>query len=263
MAERTSYPHGTFSWVENATTDQDAAKNFYATLFGWEYDERELGDGYVYSMAMLDGHQVGAVSPQMQNERDAHVPAHWNNYVTVDEVDVVAGRVAELGGDLLAPPFDVMDAGRMAVLMAPNCGVLCLWQAGRNPGAGLVNAPGALCWNELGTRDPDAAQQFYGELLGWTFDSVPESPVPYWTIRNGERSNGGMRLMGDETPEAVPAHWLPYFGVDSIDATLEKASAAGGTVIVPKTVVWGDSSFAALNDPIGAGFAIFEGGFDD
>src|SRR5690349_3850278 len=115
MAKRTSYPHGTFSWVENATSDQAGAKSFYASLLGWDYDDSPVGDGFVYSMAKLGDDYVGAVSPQMQDEREQGIPPHWNNYVTVDDVDATSGRVAELGGELLAA-FDVMDAGRMAVL---------------------------------------------------------------------------------------------------------------------------------------------------
>src|SRR4051794_31745549 len=139
MGERTSYPHGTFSWVENSTTDPEGAKSFYASVLGWEYDDSPVGDGVVYSMAKVGDSYVGAVSPQMQDERDHGVPSRWNNYVPVDDVDAVSERVPELGGQLLAPPFDVMDVGRMTVLMAPSSGVLCLWEPRRHIGAGLVN----------------------------------------------------------------------------------------------------------------------------
>ena len=266
MGERTSYTHGTFSWVDNATTDQDGAKSFYATLFGWDYDDTPVGEGIVYSMAKLDGQSVAAVGPQMQSEREMGVPPHWNNYVTVDDVDATAARVGELGGQVLAPPFDVMeDVGRMAVLMDPTGAVLCLWQAKANPGAGLVNVPGALCWNELATRDPEAAQRFYSELLGWHYDQMPTDGGPeYWVIMNGERSNGGIRRIGDELPPEVPAHWVPYFAVEDIDATLAKVPGAGGQVGMPKTSVGMQGSFfGAAMDPAGAGFCLFEGQLED
>ena len=261
MAERTSYPHGTFSWVENATTDQDTAKSFYATLFGWDYDDSPVGDGIVYSMAKLNGQYVAAVSPQMQNERDMGVPPHWNNYITVDDVDAVSARVEELGGTLHAPPFDVMDVGRMAALSDPTGAVVYFWQAKRHIGAGLVNVPGTLTWNELATRDPDGAERFWSELLGWRFEQISEDPA-YWVIWNGERTNGGMRVLGDELA-GHPAHWMAYFGVESIDASAATATENGGVVHVPKTPVWVDSSFAVLGDPVGAAFAVFEGRFDD
>src|SRR4051812_48157160 len=64
MGERTAYPHGTFSWVENATSDQDAAKAFYSEFFGWEYDDSPVGDGIYYSMAKLHNKYVAAIAPQ-------------------------------------------------------------------------------------------------------------------------------------------------------------------------------------------------------
>src|SRR3954468_7531811 len=181
MGKRTSHPHGAFSWVDNATTDQEAAKSFYAAMFGWDYRDSPVGDGVYYSMALKDGANAAAIAPQQQDEISQGIPPHWNNYVTVDDVDAVSARVGELGGTLVVEPFDVMDVGRMSVLIDPTGGVLCLWEARSNIGAGVVNEHGALCWNELNTRDVEAAQAFYGELLGWTFEKIPDIPMEYWT----------------------------------------------------------------------------------
>jgi predicted enzyme related to lactoylglutathione lyase len=262
MGERTSYPHGTFSWVENATTDQDGAKAFYSALFGWEYDDSPVGDGIYYSMAKLGDQFVAAIAPQQQDERAMGIPPHWNNYITVDDVDAVSARVEELGGTLHAPPFDVMDVGRMSALSDASGAVVYLWEARRHIGAGLVNVPGAFTWNELATRDPDAAKRFWSELVGWRFERISEDPA-YWVIYNGERSNGGMRTIGHELPDEVPAHWLPYFGVESIEATGETANQSGGKLVVPKTQAGEMGSFGVVSDPAGAMFALFEGHFDD
>jgi predicted enzyme related to lactoylglutathione lyase len=262
MGERTSYPHGTFSWVENATSDQGGAKSFYSDLFGWDYDDSPVGDGIFYSMAKLGDSHVAAIAPQQPDERSMGVPPHWNSYITVDGVDAVSARVEELGGTLHAPSFDVMDVGRMSAMSDPTGAVAYLWQPKQHIGAGLVNVPGAFCWNELGTRDPDAAQRFWSELLGWEFELVSETPA-YWSIRNGSRTNGGMRALGAETPPDVPAHWLVYFTAESIDATCETAKSAGGQVLVPKTQAGGDNTFAVLADPAGAVFGLTEGEMDD
>jgi len=263
MGERTSYTHGTFSWVDNATTDQGAAKSFYSTLFGWDYDDSPVGDSIYYSMAKLGESYVGAISPQQEDERAMGVPPHWNSYITVDDVDAVSARVEELGGTLHAPPFDVMDVGRMSALSDPAGAVAYLWQAKRRIGADLVNTVGALCWNELATRDPETAQRFWSGLLDWDFERIDAAPIDIWTIRNGGRMNGSLRRMGDETPPDVPSHWLVYFGVDSIDAAAQAAGQAGGATILPKTPAGGGNSFAALSDPLGAVFGVFEGHFDD
>lgn len=264
MGERTSYTNGMFSWVENATTDQDGAKSFYATLFGWEYDDRTVGEGMVYSMAQIDGKAVAAISPQMYDERERGIPPHWNNYITVENVDAVTAKVAELGGQVLAEPFDVMDAGRMSAFMDPTGAVAYLWQARDNIGADLVNVAGAFCWNELATRDVETAERFYSQLFGWKFDRAGQTEEPaYWMIVNGDRLNGGMRGIGDELPPEAPSHWLVYFGVDDAEATSELAAGAGGQVLLPKFSMGDSGAFAVLSDPAGASFAVFEGRLDD
>jgi hypothetical protein len=262
MGERTAYRHGTFSWVENATTDQEGTKGFYSSVFGWDYDDSPVGNGIYYSMAKLRGHYVAAIAPQQQDERAMGVPPHWNSYITVDDVDSVSARVQELGGTLHAGPFDVMDVGRMSALSDPTGAVAYLWQPKGHIGAGLVNEPGAFCWNELGTRDPAVSAQFWSDLLGWEFERIEAAPIDIWTIGNGGQDNGSMRRMGDETPPDVPPHLLVYFAVDSIEAAAETISGAGGQVIVPKMSAGPGNSFAVFGDSAGATFGLFEGHLD-
>ena len=97
MAIRTSYTPGTPSWVDLTTTDQGAAKDFYAGLFGWTYEDNPVGDTMVYSMATVDGHQVGAISPQPQQQREAGMPPIWNTYITVEDADEAVRRAEQLG----------------------------------------------------------------------------------------------------------------------------------------------------------------------
>ena len=154
----------------------------------------------------------------------------------------------------------MIDAGRMAVISDPTGAFLALWQAKENIGAGLVNIHGALTWNDLSTNDADAARSFYSDLLGWTFEQASEEP-PYWVIQNGGRSNGGMRVLTEEEAH-FPPHWLPYFAADSTDAIASAVTDAGGSVMVPAFDL-PTGRAAALGDPQGAAFAIFEGEFDD
>src|SRR5918998_4241018 len=119
MGTRTSYEPGTFSWVDLATTDPAGAKRFYGELFGWEADDMPAGDGATYTMLRLGEHYVAGLAEQPEDERGQGIPPHWNNYVTVADVDASAERVGSLGGTVLAPPFDVLTAGRMCVVQDP------------------------------------------------------------------------------------------------------------------------------------------------
>jgi uncharacterized protein len=258
MGARTQYAPGTFSWVDLTTTDQDAARAFYRELFGWGADDMPAGEGIVYSMMTRDGHHVAAISPQPQAQREAGVPPTWNSYVTVASADETAARAAELGGTVHAQPFDVFDAGRMAVIQDPQGAWFMVWEPKRHIGAGLVNAPGALVWNELGTTDVEGARAFYGSLFGWEIAPFEGSEQPYWSIRNGERGNGGMLPVQRVGGIDSPPYWLAYFGVEDLDAALARVQELGGTVHAgPIDIQMARIAVAA--DPQGATFALYEG----
>src|SRR4051812_4413535 len=120
MGTRDEHAPGTFSWVELATSDADAAKDFYGRLFGWSYDDLPIGDGMVYSMAKVQDRNAAALFASEQ-------PPHWNCYVTVASVDDTLAKVSDAGGQA-GEAYDVMDAGRMAVVTDPTGAPLCLWE---------------------------------------------------------------------------------------------------------------------------------------
>jgi predicted enzyme related to lactoylglutathione lyase len=116
MSKHTSWPHGTPSWTDNASQDPAAAAEFYSGLFGWQAsDQMPPEEAGRYFMCTLGGKSVAACGSQPVEG----MPPVWNTYVTVDDVDEVAGRVAAAGGAVMMEPFDVMGAGRMAVFTDP------------------------------------------------------------------------------------------------------------------------------------------------
>ena len=120
MTEFSTHAPGTFCWPELATTDQRGAAAFYRALFGWDVDEQPIGPTDTYTMFKMRALEVAAACTLRLEERQHGVPPHWNAYVTVADADATSTRARELGGTVLAPPFDVMDAGRMAVLQDPT-----------------------------------------------------------------------------------------------------------------------------------------------
>ncbi len=266
MTKRTEYEPGTFSWVELSTTDPDAAKAFYGELLGWDADDQELPDGGVYSMMQVGGENVAAI--QKQPEQQQGLPPFWFNYVTVANADDAAAKAKEAGATVHVDPFDVMDAGRMAVVMDPTGAAFGIWQAGESIGATLVNDPGSLTWNELSSTDVPKAIEFYETLFGWNVEEIDTGDFPpYWSIGHdggaGGR-NGGMRELPQEhQDEGVPSNWMPYFTVSgSVDEAIATAEASGGTNLFgPLDLPAG--RFAVIRDPQGAVFGIFEGEGDD
>ena len=255
MGERTQYTPGTFCWADLATTDQDAAKAFYGGLFGWEALDMSVGEGVFYSMMRLDGKDVAAIAPQPQQQRDAGAPPVWNSYVSVDSADAAVERAKELGGGVHAAAFDVMEAGRMGVIQDPQGAFFMVWQPRNHFGAALVNAPGALVWNELASPDLDASSAFYSNLFDWEIAPFEGSPTPYLSIKNGGRSNGGIREL---SPPGVPPHWLVYFGVQDIDAALAKVEELGGTKMAGPIDIQ-MAKIGIVRDPQGAMLALYAG----
>jgi predicted enzyme related to lactoylglutathione lyase len=260
MGKRTSYSPGTFSWVELATVDGAGAKQFYGSLFGWDFDDIPVGEGMVYSMAILDGERVAALYEMGPDMRERDVPPNWLSYVTVEDADAAAARAAELGGNIHAQAFDVTDVGRMALIQDPAGAIFAVWQPKTSIGATLVNVTGALTWNELGTPDAGTAAEFYSGLFGWTTQAMEGASPPYSIIMNGERSNGGIRGFSDMEKD-MPPYWLAYFLVPSVTAFAVRVGEVGGSVLAgPIEVPAG--KFVVARDPQGAVFAGFEGDAD-
>lgn len=254
MGTRTEHPPGTFSWVDLTTGDLAGAKEFYGGLLGWEFEDNEIpGDGGIYSMCQVGGDAVAAIAPTTEQ-----YPPHWNNYVTVSSADDAAAKAQQLGGSVAAEPFDVMEAGRMAVLQDPTGAALCVWEPRDSIGATRVNDPGCLTWNELHTSDPGKALEFYTGLFGWNTEEMDTEGGPSYTIiKVGERTNGGVM----DAQEGEPPNWLPYFTVESRDGAADKAKHLGAKERYRIDMEQGKD--AIFTDPQGAAVAVFEGEIDD
>lgn len=260
MPEFTLHTPGTFSWAELATTDRKAGVAFYRALFGWDVIDRPMGPDDVYSMFLLRGKEAAAAYSMRPEERQSG-PPHWNLYVTVADVDEMAKEAERLGAKVLGPPFDVFDAGRMAIVQDPTGAVFCLWQAKKHIGARMLYEPGALCWSELTTRDTKAAEAFYTKLFGWqATHSAPNAGMAYTEFSTQAQSQAGMMAMPAQIPSGVPSYWMPYFQVADCDASTAKAGELGAAVVVPPRDIPRTGRFALLKDPQGAMFAVFKYG---
>ncbi len=191
MAVVTQHAAGAFCWVELATTDAADAKRFYAQVFGWQAHDVPLPDGGVYTMMKLNGRAAAALYG-MDPAQAAQAPPHWSSYVSVPDVKTCAARALELDGTVVVEPFDVMEHGSMAVLRDPAGAMLSVWQPRVHIGVGVRDEPGALCWNELLTREAGAATAFYSALFGWTPRAFGGPVMGYTEFLLGDRPIAGM-----------------------------------------------------------------------
>jgi uncharacterized protein len=273
MPERDRYMPGVPCWIDTSQPDPEAAVDFYGKVFGWEFENvMPPGAPGKYFLARLRGLDVAAVSsiPEGAPQR-----AMWDTYVRVESADETAAKVRDAGGSVVKEPFDVMDAGRMAVFTDPEGAVFCIWQAGRHIGSRVVNEPGSVNFNDLHTRDLEGAKTFYGTVFGWRTLEL-DGGFQAWTLPGYgdflERDDPDLRkrlaefggptgfedvvasinTIADDQPD-VPAHWGLTFAVEDADAVAKKTEELGGTVVVPPfDAPW--VRMTVLTDPQGATF---------
>ena len=253
MPERDGYIPGVPCWVDTSQPDPEAAVRFYSQLFGWQFEDvMPPGSEGKYFSARIRGGDVAAVGSIPEG---APQVATWNTYVWVESADETAGRVRDAGGSVVMEPFDVMDAGRMAVFADPEGAVFMVWQANEHRGARIVNEHGSLNFNDLNTRDAEGAKAFYGAVFGWQTLEIPGGFLG-WTLpgygdhlsrdnpdlRKNVAEVGGPEGFEDVVASIVPipadqpdtpAHWGVTFAVDDADAIAKAAGELGGKVIVP------------------------------
>ncbi len=249
----TEYPDGIFSWVDLTSADTAAAKPFYEGLFGWTSLDIPINETEFYTMFQLNGHNVAGMGTIPEGWPSGM--SVWNSYVNSQDIDAVAARVAEAGGQLIMPPMDVMDSGRMMMLAAPDGSVLGVWQAKNHIGAEIVNAPNSLVWNELQTRQTEEVQAFFTKVFGW--DVQIDEGSGYAMFAQDGRVHAGMMQMDDSWGE-MPNVWATYFLVEDVDSAVAKAQELGGSVAVPKMAAGEMGNFAVLADPAGGMFTVME-----
>ncbi len=249
---------GSICWLELATTDQAAAKQFYGALFGWSAREFPMGPGGVYTIFQLKDRDCAASYTLPPDMRELGIPPHWAIFIAVKNVDESTRRAVELGATALCEPFDVMDKGRMAGIRDPGGAVFCLWQEIHHSGIGIAGEPNSYVWADLNTPDREGAKEFYSGLFGWKFvTGEGKAESTYWHIVNDERGIGGIPPV-EFQPKGAPPHWMIYYHVADCDASCGKATDLGAKTIVPPMTIEGTGRMAVLADPQGAVFALFQ-----
>jgi uncharacterized protein len=263
---RDGYLDGVPCFVDTSQPDIEAAKRFYGGVLGWQFEERFPG---AYWMATIDGLDVAGIALQPDE------PAAWNTYIQVSSADKATADAMQLGGQVLAPPFDVEQAGRMSIIADPTGAVFCTWEPREHHGSQLVNAAGSWNWSDLYTPDPSLAEPFYRALFGWEESAVSfgEFTATMWR-RPGygdslEDRDPGVRARHEDAgapagfTDAIgwlmqddgPSRWAVTFSVDDTDAAAARVEELGGEVVVPPYDA-GPTRVAQVKDPAGVAFAI-------
>ncbi len=245
-------PEGTPCWADAVFDDLDAAKDFYGHVLGWTFGETSPDEGG-YTQAYAGGKAVAAVVPPMPGQEGT---SQWCLYLAAQDASATAARIREQGGELLMEPVRVADHGTMCLARDPGGVVFGVWQAGTHEGFQTTETPGAYCWAEVHTREPEKSDAFFPAVFGYRSKQL-EGEMDFRVFDLGERSVLGRMRMTDDFPPEAPPYINVYFTVDDCDAAVARATERGGVLPFGPT----DSPFgrfAVVGDPQGAAFSVID-----
>lgn len=245
--------HGVPCWYELATTDLDAASAFYSEVVGWNVVSAGM-EGFDYRIASSgEGHGVAGMS-----RCDDPARPNWVYYLEVTSADDTTAAVREAGGHVLVEPTDIPRTGRFAMFTDPQGAAFAALEPHpvEQPEASAYDTTrtGHGGWHQLSTTDPEAAFDFYQRIFGFSQGEKMDMGEfgNYQIFGAGETDIGGMMgLLGAPAP-----FWLLYFNTDGVNAAIDRARAAGGTIIQGPDEVPGGAFTATIADPQGAVFGI-------
>jgi predicted enzyme related to lactoylglutathione lyase len=251
-----------FVWHDLNTKDAEASKRFYGELFQWTFEKSDNGP---YLHIKAGAQMIGGIRQMDANEP---MPTSWLGYVGVDDVAATVASVSKSGGKVHMPTQTLSDVGTFAVVADPTGGVFAPWKSARpeedrepsgNP------AVHTFCWDELLTRDVEAAGRFYTAVFGWGVEKMDIGPMGTYTLfkrigikdaQGADKNAGGMMQSPPDAPH--PPFWLSYVSVADVNATVDRAKRLGGALLAGPIPVPNVGTFAVLQDAQKAAFAVLQ-----
>lgn len=248
--------HGTFAWYELATTDAEAAVDFYRKVVGWNAQDSGM-PGVRYTIVSAGEAGVGGIMAMQPETCAAGGQPGWIGYIAVDDVDAYAGRVTAAGGAIRRAPDEIPGIGRFAIAADPHGVPFVLFKPTPRevPPRPPVGTPGTVGWHELHAGDGAAAFTFYAGLFGWQKDQAMDMGA-FGTYQLFKADADPIGAMMTKAPHIPAPFWLYYFVVDAIDAAHARVTGNGGQVLHGPMEVPGGSWIVQCQDPQGVMFAL-------
>jgi predicted enzyme related to lactoylglutathione lyase len=249
---------GRFIWRESMSQDVSKTKAFYGGLFGWTFQDMDMGPMGTYTIIKNgpkgpEDRGIGGIMAMRPDQKQ--IPTHWASYAYVADVDASIAAAQKNGGKAHWGPMDVPNVGRMAGIEAFDGAMLAIMKPSQ-PDMPYENARppvGAFCWETLTTADIDRAKQFWTAVLPWK----PSSGAGQPTFSVGD----GMENQVADIQKAqggVPPNWLTFVLVPKIEPSCDEATKLGGKVMMPATVVPKIGRIAVVLDDQRAAIGLFE-----
>jgi len=252
---------GKIIWHDLLTNDLEGSKEFYGSLFGWEFESIGSDSGFsndsVYTLIRHEGNLIGGMIDTVTlNGRDDI--SQWVVAMSVLDVDAAAAQFAADGGEVITAPTDLQRRGRLAVVRDAEGALLALLQTRDGDPVDSEPVVNEFLWDELWTSNIDKATSFYSNVTGMQADE--------WDVDHDQSSNATYRLLkAGETPrvgvmvnplEGLNPVWVSYLRVESPADIAARSDALGGRVIVAAQARPLGGEVAFIAGPSGAGIAL-------
>lgn len=249
MAAGSEHRPETFVWRDLVTPDTAAARTFYGSLFGWEFEEIA---GAGYSVVRCDGEAIGGLV-DAKRTGDEIRSALWLCALSVPDVDASVRAVIEAGGHVIRKADEVPDRGRVAVVADAEGAVLQLVRTSQGDPVAREPARHRWLWTELISNEPERAVAFYRAVFRYDPVAAPGRPDSFRLLGPGGKPCAGIT----KNPFAeTKSAWIPFVRVDDPAAMCRKAAELGGRVVVEPKDTLRHGTLALILDPSGAPIAL-------
>ena len=247
MSTGTGTAVGHIHWHDLMTNDVDKARSFYTELLGWGTELWKPGE-MDYPMIMVGNEAHGGFHPLQGPAAEA--PPHWIAYVIVESADEASKRAEAAGGSVYVPPTDIPEVGRFSVLAYPETAVIAAFEPAGDPPTGT----GTFLWDELMADDVEAAKAFYGDVFGWTADTMDMGTMDmgtgqYTIFKADDEMVAGLMNRPDNV---LVQGWMSYVHADDVDTSVARVGELGGAVHAPPFDIPTVGRIAVIADPTGA-----------
>ena len=242
--------------AELTTPDIAQAKQFYAGLFGWTFQDTRLGN-FDFVEASDAGHVVAVLFGRPLPADHSHGPT-WLTFLSTKDVDAASQLATQHGAKLLRPPHNLPGFGREAVYADPQGAVFAAFTSASGDPPDILAQPGQWIWSALITTDPNLAAGFYQLVFDYDVYDLPERKnADHLTLAEDDFARAAINPLPVSRPDARP-YWLNFVRVDDANAAVAKATSLGGKVLVPPRMDRQGGRIAVIADPAGAPFGVME-----
>ena len=248
--------NGKVVWRDLLTNTPEASQHFYGELFGWEFEEPGvifgIGGAGGYTLIRHNGRLIGGIVDTNALGQDENV-SQWITMMSVTDIDVAAGRVAEAGGVIMAEPTSIGSRGQMAIIEDATGAVFAMIQTSDGDPPDREPYYDGWLWDELWTSDVDKATEFYRGVVGFQHTDHDVDDGSYRVLKMDDTPRAGVLANPFEGERPV---WVNYLRVKDPSAITARVEDLGGRILVEAQDRAIGGEVAVIAGPSGAGVAL-------